>query len=806
VLPPIFRKTFVFLSAAVGLLAFVPLAHAVGITSFVASPTMIMVGESSSLTGVFANGTGVIMPGNLAVTSGTAVSVMPSVTTTYTLTVTNSAGTRTTASTVITVTPVSLGVNIPWVTDSDPTQVFADVMKQALKFGSTGSPFDEAANVDSLGWPTQDAGVIFMGANPGAWAAGTYALSFTGQSTVSSFLDNNVSVGPVTYNSATNTSTAAVTVGPAFTSLCLVFTNTRRTPVSAVGTGVTNVSLMRPTISGAPHAPGTLFTDRFLARLKYFTAMRMMEYLATNSSTEAVWTDRSIPAYASQLETPPHSAYSSSYITGACYEYAIQLANQTGKDLWLNIPHLAFGGTYQFTSTTWATNLALLLKYGSDVNGNPYTGPNGSSGSNPQPVTGPANPTLNPGLHVYLEWSNEFWSGVGTQTAWIGTQATAAIAAQDPDLDWDGDTNNDDLCWRINAKGVMLMANAFASVYGADAFGTVYRPIYGGELGHGGPAGLGEYGGLTYLDAQHGGANKYVWAASGAPYVSFVGDAAGDTFTAAQVIAGMQAYQIPLDTSIDELAWIAASENLPGGMVAYEGGQAAGYENPGELAAQTTPGMRGIITADLTAWFEQGGSTFFYYKLCSADMWGLATDISYDIDADPGYSPNPASSTEAQPKWGAIKQIAALSLAFTPTFSPGTGTYTSARAVTISSITNGASIAYTTDGSSPTESGGTVTNGILLSNGGSVSVNTTTTLNAIAFESGLTQSTMSAALYNIQSQANSSGSGSAAPASGGGGVAGAGAGGGGGAFDGWFLGFLAGAGFLRWKRRHQAGC
>jgi hypothetical protein len=41
--------------------------------------------------------------------------------------------------------------------------------------------------------------------------------------------------------------------------------------------------------------------------------------------------------------------------------------------------------------------------------------------------------------------------------------------------------------------------------------------------------------------------------------------------------------------------------------------------------------------------------------LCSAGTWGLSKDISYDIDADGGYSSNPADSMEAQPKWGAIK-------------------------------------------------------------------------------------------------------------------------------------------------------
>ena len=50
------------------------------ITSFVAAPATITVGGSASLTAVFSNGTGVITPGNLAVISGTPVSVSPTAT------------------------------------------------------------------------------------------------------------------------------------------------------------------------------------------------------------------------------------------------------------------------------------------------------------------------------------------------------------------------------------------------------------------------------------------------------------------------------------------------------------------------------------------------------------------------------------------------------------------------------------------------------------------------------------------------------------------------------------------------------
>jgi hypothetical protein len=84
-----------------------------------------------------------------------------------------------------------------------------------------------------------------------------------------------------------------------------------------------------------------------------------------------------------------------------------------------------------------------------------------------------------------------------------------------------------------------------------------------------------------------------------------------------------------------------------------------------------------------------------------------------------------------------------------PAFSPPAGTYTSAQTVTITSATSGAMIAYTTDGSTPTEVGGTVTNGIALSNGGSVSIGTTTTLQAIAFETGFADSSVTPGNYTI---------------------------------------------------------
>ena len=81
-------------------------------------------------------------------------------------------------------------------------------------------------------------------------------------------------------------------------------------------------------------------------------------------------------------------------------------------------------------------------------------------------------------------------------------------------------------------------------------------------------------------------------------------------------------------------------------------------------------------------------------------------------------------------------------LAATPSFSPAGGNYMAAQTVTISTATAGAAIRYTTDGSTPSDTVGTVYSG-------PVTVSATTTLKAIAYASGLTNSSVATAVYNI---------------------------------------------------------
>jgi RHS repeat-associated protein len=77
-----------------------------------------------------------------------------------------------------------------------------------------------------------------------------------------------------------------------------------------------------------------------------------------------------------------------------------------------------------------------------------------------------------------------------------------------------------------------------------------------------------------------------------------------------------------------------------------------------------------------------------------------------------------------------------------PTFNPAAGTYAAAQSVAITSATSGASIRYTTDGSTPTSTTGTVYTG-------PVTVGVNTTINAIAYKTGMGDSTVSTAAYAI---------------------------------------------------------
>src|SRR5262249_37489283 len=78
-----------------------------------------------------------------------------------------------------------------------------------------------------------------------------------------------------------------------------------------------------------------------------------------------------------------------------------------------------------------------------------------------------------------------------------------------------------------------------------------------------------------------------------------------------------------------------------------------------------------------------------------------------------------------------------------PTFSLAGAGYTGPQSVAIASATSGASIRYTTDGSVPTSTGGTLYTA-------PVPIRANTALRAVAYESGMTAVHVTSALYTIR--------------------------------------------------------
>ena len=248
------------------------------ITSFVASPSTITVGGSSSLTAVFANGTGVITPGNIAVTSGTAVSVSPAATTTYTLTVTPPAtGTAITQMATVTVNPAAMitsftpsPATITTGTSSSLTAVFANGTGMITPGNvpvTSGTPVSVSPTTTTTYTltvtppaggtaPTQTATVTAVPAPTiTSFAASPTTVGSGGSSNLTGVFANGT--GVITPGNITVTSGTPVSVSPtATTTYTLTVTNAAGTAITQMAT--VTYSATAPAITTFNATPGTI--------------------------------------------------------------------------------------------------------------------------------------------------------------------------------------------------------------------------------------------------------------------------------------------------------------------------------------------------------------------------------------------------------------------------------------------------------------------------------------------------------------------------------------------------------------------
>jgi hypothetical protein len=277
-----------------------------------------------------------------------------------------------------------LGGNLQAQNVGTQDKAFADLIKSSSGFEKLSGG---ATTVDANGWPTTDFKVTLSN-NVGyvPIAAGRYNISFNGPS-LTTVGPNPVKTGlkitKVSYNSTTKLHRYTMDVPSGTVVLGLRFTRTSGQ--------VKNLKVVQP---GYDPLKPPVFTTKYVNMIKALNpdTLRLMEFTKTQDSKVSTWSQRSKPTDAVQKN-------------GVAWEYAIQLANTVGSNVWVNIPGRA--------NDDYVRQLAILLKN-----------------------------TLRSDLKIYVEYANEVWALNYDQARYNYTSAVQEViaaykAGKQSDLNYD---------------------------------------------------------------------------------------------------------------------------------------------------------------------------------------------------------------------------------------------------------------------------------------------------------------------------------------------------------------------------------
>ncbi len=334
------------------------------------------------------------------------------------------------------------------------------------------------------------------------------------------------------------------------------------------------------------------FNPQLLAMLKNYKGLRFMEWMLTNGSTVQSWQDR-----------PLTTDYTYMW-RGVPLEVMVRLANTLGADPWFNMPHLA--------DNNFIAGFANLV-----------------------------NQQLSPTLKAYVEYSNETWNSLFSQSAYVQAQGTALGLSQDPVLAG---------VYYSAARSVQVFDIWRTTTGGLDRFVRVLASQSANLY-------------LAQQMLQYNNAYLFADALATAPYFSCSDFESGgwgflgDPSTAAQVAAMSPDQILDIETqhigncALDQMqsaASIAARYGVK--LVAYEGGQhlvgIGSVQNNQPLAqifqaANRSSRMATLYTQYLNNWTVIGGDFFFHFKDVEAytefGSWGALERIDQNPATAPKY-------------------------------------------------------------------------------------------------------------------------------------------------------------------------
>lgn len=432
----------------------------------------------------------------------------------------------------------------------------------------------------------------------GQYPAGQYVVLYDGEGTLTFGMDATLissSAGRYLINVANPTNSG--------TEIRITATDPRHN-----GNYLRNIRLVKAENEAALNA-GQAFNPVFLNAVQRFRVLRFMDWLQTNANPLTSWTDRPLLTDA---------VWSTK--KGVPLEIAVQLANTTGADAWLNVPHMA--------NDDYITQMAALVHQ-----------------------------QLGNTQKVYLELSNEVWNGIFAQYQYAVSQGQALWPTQQG--------GGGGYAWNRNWYGMRVaqMCDIWKSTWGSDANRVVCV--------------LGAQGGTTYSATQslqcpywtgapcsgHG-----IGAVAIAPYFGYGGVPLAWTAQSdgglSLLFAALTAQNDPLIPGGGLLGQVAGWESayvsalapykLP--MIAYEGGQgfvgnASAALGQLYVAANRDRQMGTAYTTYLQQWKANGGQLFVLFDDIGAysqyGEWGALESLMQTT--------SPLSS--APPKWQAIQSF-----------------------------------------------------------------------------------------------------------------------------------------------------
>ncbi len=467
-----------------------------------------------------------------------------------------------------------LGANLPAIVNYSRTHTYVDLVKQAKRFGSVATPWDEKAMVGDDGWPVGDFGVFLMSDQRGiSGIAGSYTVSFDGQAVVTP-VASKARIQQQQYDKTRNRTRVTLLLFPDADQLALSFTNT--------GAGIKNLQVIRPGYD--PDQP-PLFTHPFIDHVQRFGTLRFMDWLRTNQSPVTSWATR----------TDPQRIHHNSD-KGVPWEHIVALANQTGQHIWINVPVSA--------TDDYVKQLAQLLK-----------------------------DQLNASSRIYVEYSNEIWNSQFLQHGINKALAEAEVKA-DPNspLAYDGSQDPNQWAYRRIAKRGKEISNIFRSAFGDAAMMNRVRPVFATQVVNPYASELG----LKFIEAVYGPPSRYFYAMAGAPYFNLGKQQRAEDLTTDDVLKAMEqsVTELPRINQFEKNQTLASWYGLP--WLAYEGGTDS--FGPGsheaKMAANLDSRMQDICERYLSNWYQSGGQLFMWYNAGAGNWttqygaWELTTDLA----------------------------------------------------------------------------------------------------------------------------------------------------------------------------------